>query len=1631
MAQKSKQMPAAMAKTAARRRPPAGGGGAAGASARPAPVEFIDALYANVMAADLAAMSRDDRARLAGSIWALAQERKAHTLKLRLFNPSLATDGWSVDHTVLETVHDDMPFLVDSITGAIQRRGLMVHQVIHPVLQVQRDAAGRALEITADVSRLAGHAVRAESMMHVQFDHCLDPVMLKEIEADIRAVFADARSVVEDWPQMRRRMHEALDQATASKHQKDAAENTEEVRAFMRWIDDNNFTYLGYRDIDLMQEAGKLKSIKVVPGSGLGILRDQEKRMFGGLRDLGAVQNPTLQMYVRQHHLLVVTKTNVPSRVHRQVPMDALFIRRFDTDGNIIGERLFVGLFTSQSYAQNPQEIPFLRRKIEHVVAKANFRPSSHDGKSLVHILNDYPHDELLQIGEDELYANTLGILQLQERAKVAVFTRRDPFGRFVTCLIYVPRDQYDSSLRLRFQAYLERSFGGEAEDWHVRIDDSLMARAFVTIRLTSSSLQPDLAKVERDLREMCRGWLTRLRDHLVTAYGEAPALALLRRYGNAFPVGYRDATNPAAALQDIQSIERGTALLDAGLIVELAPLDAAGALHLKLFQAGKAMTLSEVLPLIENTGLKVDYTGGPYEITPNEGDRSIFIHEFVGKPAAALVVPFERIKPVFEEAFANIWSGEVENDAFNGLMLRAGMHWREIVLLRAFARYLRQLRIPYSNAMIAATFIAHPELARQIYALFHARHSPDKSATIKGTASASKQGGQSREIEAELLASLAKIDVLEEDRVIRRYLNLVQSSLRTNYFQVGADGKPKPYLSIKFDSRAVEFMPLPKPLYEIFVYSPRVEAVHLRGGKVARGGIRWSDRREDFRNEILGLMKAQMVKNSVIVPVGSKGGFIVKRPVLEADKAQAEGIACYRIMMCGLLDITDNRVNGKIVPPPRVVRHDGDDPYLVVAADKGTAKFSDIANGISQEYRFWLDDAFASGGSAGYDHKAMGITARGAWEAVKRHFRELGKDIQTTDFTVVGVGDMSGDVFGNGMLLSNHTRLLGAFDHRHIFIDPSPDTAASLAERQRLFDLPRSSWADYDAGKISKGGGIFPRNAKSIKLTPEIKKLFGLTVDSLTPAELIQAMLRAEVELLYFGGIGTYVKASSESNDEVGDRATESLRIDGNELRAKVVGEGANLGLTQRGRVEYALRGGRINTDAIDNSAGVDTSDHEVNIKILLRQAVDKGSLALTARNKLLESMTNDVGLLVLRDNYMQTQALTIMEARAAELLPFYVSSMHQLEKSGLLNPVIEYLPDSIELAERQRSARGLTRPELAVLLAYAKIWLYQHILDSELPDDAYLQLELVQYFPKGVQVKYAKDIAQHQLSREIIATSVTNTIINRTGSPFVMGMAERTGRDPVAVTRAYLLAREAFGLNEVWAAIEALDTKVPTQAQTQMFLLIQALLVDAVNWFLTQIEEPRQLAPVMVSYAKGVDQLMGWLKNQPVDERAAKLAAGLAAQGVPASLAKRISLMPSLATALDLTRLVEQGSDFAAATEAYFAVGQRLGLDWLAEQARGLVTQTPWQREAVRVILDDFAAVQRRLTATIVMAGKRGKAKTAAGAGLAGWLDKNAERLERFDALLMEWRALGALDIAMLTLASRQLIQIAERRG
>ena len=1190
--------------------------------------QFIRQYYSRVDPEDLAERKISDLCGSALAFLDFLTEFKSGAARLRVYNPQREKDGWESMHTAIEIVHENMPFLLDSVTMEVNRQGLTLHLIVHPVIQTKRDANGLLKEILPDEPC---KNASSESVIHVEVDRQTESKKLIELQSGLVRILGDVRKAVEDYSKMKDNLSRLAADISASYPNALDPETAEEDKAFLTWLGEGHFTFLGYGEYDLVNEEDE-DALRVVPGSGLGILRETSP---SAVSESFATAPPQIRKLGRVPELLLLTKANARSTVHRPGYLDYVGVRRFDAEGHVVGERRYLGLYTSTAYSSRPAEIPVLRRKVANVLTRAGFDPSGHMGRALVRLLEEHPRDELLQISEDELFETAMGILRLVDRQRTRLFVRRDVYGRFLSCLIYLPRENHSSEVRERMEQIVMKAFSGISSENTVHLSESALARIQIIVRTKPENVPDfDVREIEKELVKASRRWQDDLHEALVARFGEERGNQLYQRFGNAFPAGYREDCSIAEAVADTAIME--SLGPDKKLTVNLHAGDANSAtpLRLRAFHLGGPVPLSSSLPMLEHMGAKVleELT---YKVEPEEMP-AVYVHDFGMSHSAGVKIDVTQLKRGFEEAFVRVWHAEIENDDFNRLVLRANLGWREITVLRAYCKYLRQTGLTFSQAYMEQAISANAAIARMLVELFLARFDP---------ANVAEAGVDVLVLTTEIDNALDSVENLDEDRILRRFLALIRATVRTNYFQRDASGAPKPYLSFKFNPALVPGLPAPRPMFEVYVYSPRIEGVHLRGGKVARGGLRWSDRMEDFRTEVLGLMKAQMVKNTVIVPVGSKGGFVVKQPTADREAFMKEGVLCYQTFLRGLLDLTDNLVAGKIVPPKDVVRHDADDPYLVVAADKGTATFSDIANGVAKEYGFWLDDAFASGGSVGYDHKKMGITARGAWESVKRHFRKWAINTQTTDFTVIGIGDMSGDVFGNGMLLSRHIRLLGAFDHRHVFLDPNPDPEASFRERERLFNLPRSSWAEYDGKLISKGGGVYPRSAKSVPLTPEVKQLLGVENNSLAPTDLIRALLKAPVDLLYNGGIGTYVKATSQAHADAGDRANDAIRVNGRELRCKVVAEGGNLGLTQLGRIEYALNGGKINTDAIDNSAGVDCSDHEVNIKILLNSVVADGRLNGEERNKLLTEMTDEVGALVLRDNYFQAQSLSVRE--------------------------------------------------------------------------------------------------------------------------------------------------------------------------------------------------------------------------------------------------------------------------------------------------------------------------------------------------------------------------------------------------
>lgn len=1574
------------------------------ASQRPLAEAFVRSYYRGASSDDLRTQDDGDLLGAAIAHFRLATTRLAGSHQLHIYNPQREQHGWHSSHTIIEIVTDDLPFLVDSVRMATARRGLTNHLIIHPILHVRRDAQGQLLEI---LDEHVDDGVTTEAVMHFEIDRMTEADHLEDMRNDIEQVLAQVRVVVDDWKAMQGRLEAVCTELEGTGIPVPDDERDKTV-AFLSWLGDNHFTFLGYRCYELTGAPGD-ECLSRLPGSGLGILHTEDAQPSRGFAALPA----EIRAQAREPNLLIVTKANQRATIHRPVYIDYVGIKRFDAEGQVCGEHRFLGLFSSTAYNRNTRDIPLLRDKVAYVMRCAGFAKGSHANRVLLNVLESYPRDELFQITAEQLLETALGIVHLQERQKVRLFLRRDQFNRFFSCLVFVPRERFNTEVRMRIVGILEEKLGGQLQDFSVQISESALARIHIIIRIdTQLTASPDVTAIELRLVTATRNWRDELRAALLDHHGEERGMRLFRHYQDAFRADYSERYPAQVAILDIDKMESLHDLHDLGMTL-YRPLEAtATELRFKLFRKQQPIPLSDVLPVLEHLGLRV-LDESPSRIRPH-GDDVVWIHDF-GLELRDDVLDIEHIAGRFQEAFERVWFGAAESDRFNRLVLRAQLDWREVVVLRAYCKYLRQVQATFSQKYMESALDANPAITRDLVALFHVRLDPDRDGDRKAAEVA---------LCTHIEQALDAVASLDEDRILRAFYSAIRATLRTNFYRIDNDGNPLAYLSFKIDSARVPGMPSPVPQFEIFVYSPRVEGIHLRGGKVARGGLRWSDRREDFRTEILGLVKAQMVKNAVIVPVGSKGGFVCKQ--LPADgtreELQSEVKGCYRTFIRGLLDLTDNLQAGRVVPPPRTVRHDDDDPYMVVAADKGTATFSDIANEIATAYGFWLDDAFASGGSAGYDHKAMGITARGGWESVKRHFRELGLDTQTQPFTVIGIGGMAGDVFGNGMLLSEQIRLVAAFNHRHIFIDPTPDPAVSFRERQRLFTLPGSSWDNYDPKLLSAGGGVWSRKAKSIRLPAKARAALGVEQESLTPNELIHALLRAPVDLLWNGGIGTYVKASDETHAEVGDRANDALRVDAPELRCRVIGEGGNLGMTQRGRIEFALCGGHLYTDAIDNSGGVDCSDHEVNIKILLRDAIDAGELTVTQRNRLLRQMTDEIAGLVLRNNYLQTQALSVAARQSVPMAGVHARVMRQLVDRGRLSRDIEHLPSDDELLERSGAGHGLTQPELAVLMAYVKIDLYQSLLDSTLLDDPALEATLVEYFPTPLRERFADPIRRHRLRREIAATQLANEIVNRAGLTFIFRLEEETGASVANIARAWIAACRAFDADALSAEIEALDNQVPAAQQVKMLLEQRKLVERATRWLLRNRPQPIVIGETVDRYAPGLKRLADALDTITVRSvRKHPLRAKLRKAGVPEALAAHVAGLGALVVGLDIIEAaLVDNLPVEMAGKAYFRLGERLGLNWLRERIDGLPRHDRWQSLARAAMRDDLSTQQRLLTCSVL--AKR-YVPSRSNRSIEAWIAANADLLERFQRVLDELRAGKQPDFAMLSVAMREL--------
>ncbi len=1560
---------------------------------------LIDHYYRHVSPVDMESVSTTDLVGATIAHWQLLKERTDSAPRVRVYNPNFDEHGWQSSHTIVEIVTDDISFLVDSLSMGLNHAGIMIHLTIHPLVGALRDEQG-VLKAVHDPSTGLG---KLESMICFQIEKQLASDVLEAIESMVRSVILDVMLANQDWLVMRQRVC-TIAEGMAAKILPEEKDEMLEARAFLDWVVEDHFTFLAYCEFDLRTSSGK-QNLLLNKASKLGLFRDTGTAG----REPESVIPVLSDRYTGFPSHLVVTKANTRSTVHRPAYMDYIGIKKYNEQGEVNGLFCIVGLFTIAAYNSPPMYIPLLRTKVAEVTRASGIAPRSFSGKVLQNILVTFPRDDLFQIPLDKLTEISFGILGLQERFRTQLFMFKDTFNRFFSILVYLPKERYNRELRLRIQKLLVDELRGIEVEFDTRFSESTLARLRFIIHISSDApVEYNQARLESRIIEATRTWQDDLRKALLEKYGEADTARYLKNYLSAFPGGYREDYFPRTAAVDIARIEQSRKHGKLGMYFYHPIIESPNRAHFRLYSLDHPVPLSEAIPILENMGLSV-VGERPYHIRDTEGD--VWIHDFSMRYSKEVWDFGDRISERFQETFQKIWEGSADNDGFNQLVLAAGLSWRQVIMLRAYSQYLQQIKTPYSRSYVIKSLILHPQIVKTVIELFTTKFDPGvKRDRVK-----------QEKILTRIETMLESVSSLDEDKILRGFVNLVMSTLRTNYYQTAEDGTPKPYLSFKVDPSQVNHMPLPRPMFEIYVFSVQMEGVHLRGGKVARGGLRWSDRMEDFRTEVLGLMKAQTVKNTVIIPVGSKGGFVVKKLPHEESKRKTMDavVESYKTFLRGMLDLTDNLVDGKIVNPTDLVKYDDDDTYLVIAADKGTATFSDIANEVAGEYRFWLGDAFASGGSDGYDHKIMGITAKGAWESVKRNFRELGVDIQNEDFRVIGIGDMSGDVFGNGMLLSRHIKLVGAFNHKHIFLDPNPDPENSFKERERLFLLPGSGWSNYDKKLISKGGGVYARSVKSIRLNDETKRLLDVKADRMPPNELINHLLKSKVDMLWNGGIGTYVKAETETHENVGDKANESVRVNGNEMRCKVVGEGGNLGFTQLGRVEFASKGGLIYTDAIDNSAGVDCSDHEVNIKILLHQIVTHGEMTEKQRNRLLAEMTEEISRLVLAHNYSQTQAISLVECKAPEKLYEHARFIAHLEQRGRLNRDLEYLPGTKEISERQARHQGLTKPEISVLHAYSKMNYYDALVESDIPDDSYLLSELTDYFPEVLVEKFASEIASHRLKREITVTHLTNRIVDHVGPGFGFRVREEVGADIAGLTRAYVSVCEIFSIDALWKEIESLDNKVAASIQMELMLMVTGLVCHAVIWLLRHHEQAAGIQSLIDFFRDGVRELaqcmpkpLTSIDRLVLDQKVRYLTEAR----VPEGLAQRVGTLVPMAYSLDVVKVARHTNrDILLVASIYFDLGKELQFHWLREQIGLLQIQTHWHDLARTRLGDMLNTHQREITAHILT--NSGQFKNA-GKMIGQWKSDNLYAFTRHAEIVSEFKARSSLDFALLSM-------------
>ena len=1571
---------------------------------------FARNYLASVHLAELLVKPIDDIYGDVVSTWQFVQQFNRSSAKVRVFNPNVETDGWQNPHTVMEILVADMPFVVDSVRLALNSHHITIHSIINQVFVVERNKKHK-LEKQSLLDSTNSRQTQHDALLHIEIDRESNPEKLSALEDEIISILAELDVLVSDFPKILEKVDtvkkelELLSQPTLKK---DAGP----VIELLTWLAQSNFTFLGYREYALGEDVQALH-YKPRDSSDLGVLRTNSTVDF--------VDDERSHAILRKN-LLVFAKSSTCSRIYRPAYPELIIINKYDAKGNIIGDHRFLGLFTSRVFNEDPLSIPVVKDKVSEVVSNTAFDPTSHDAKQLQRIISVYPRGELFQITAKELYNISIGILHIRERPWVKLFVRTDIFGRFVTCIIYAPRENYSTEMRKKFQNILRQVFEAVDISFNTNFSESILVRVCIVLKVSPEKpIKFDLEDVQRRLVEVCRSWDDEFHNALNDTLGEEKGALAASNYSNGLSNSYKEDFLPRVAVSDVLHIHKMDEKHPLELSFYHAVEDPEGTFRFKLFHLGHLIPLSDVIPVLENLGLRI-LGERPYEV--KKGKELVWIHDFSVCYGEGMNISLGQVKESFQSAFVQIWGGAVESDGFNRLVLGAKLNWQEITILRAYAKYLKQVGFPFSQLYMEEALVKNPHITAQLVHLFKSRFNPfDRSAD---------DSDQETKVVDKLRLELDKVENLDEDRILRRVMDVMMGTIRTNYFQWCDAPGESPCLVLKFDPSLIPDLPLPLPMYEIFVYSARVEGVHLRAGKVARGGLRWSDRMEDYRTEVLGLVKAQQVKNSVIVPVGAKGGFVCKKLPVSGDrnKIMAEVISCYRLFISSLLDVTDNLKQGVIVPPEKLVRKDADDPYLVVAADKGTATFSDVANQIAEDYGFWMGDAFASGGSVGYDHKKMGITARGAWVSVQRHFREIGTNVQKQAFTVVGIGDMSGDVFGNGMLLSKKIKLIAAFNHLDIFIDPSPVPEKSFTERQRLFEQPGSTWQDYNTELISKGGGVFSRRAKSILISPEMAKTFSITEKKLTPNDLISVLLKASVDLIWNGGVGTYVKSSTEQHSDVGDKSNDSLRVNGSEINCKVFAEGGNLGVTQLARIEMALQGVSVNADFIDNAAGVDCSDHEVNIKILLNEVVSCGDLTEKHRNQLLSEMTSEVSRLVLDNNYRQVLAISIADSQSLMRLDELKRYINYLEDIGKLNRSLEFLPSNDEINERKKSGIGLVRPELSVLLSYSKGLLKEQLVETNLLDDPHVVSQIELAFPKVISVKFKQSVYEHYLNKEIVATQLANAIVNDMGLTFVMRMHDASGAEPEDIAKAYIISRGIYELDELWQEIETLDYKVSSDVQIYMMNEISRVVRRATRWFLrnrrTEIDVGSTLShfkPKILEIRSELPNLLHGGLKENYDAEVNQLVEA----GVPEALASKVACTTSM---LSFLGVVEASAltarPLTEVATLYFMIGDDLDLHWFGEQINALDISNHWQALAREAYRDDLDWQQRALTIAVLQTD--GPPGITLEERLVQWRSCYQTLLNRWNAMINELKSGNTQEFAMYAVALRELLDLAQ---